>query len=286
MSGDVFQVLTPGMGATLQDGGRLGWRRFGVPPGGPMDDHAALWANRLLDNPVTAPVLELLLQGATLVALRDAWIVVTGAAATATVPLWRVVRVAEGEHIEFHRNHSGVWTYVAIAGGFLAPTVLGSVSGYPRAGIGCVLATNHVLRSADAEFELPAGVGGIALSPSERRNYSSPPALHVWPGPQWDLFNALDKEVFFSQTWRVSAQCDRVGYRLEGEPLRSVPGQMISEPVRLGTVQVPGSGRPIVTMRDGPTVGGYPKLGLVDSADLSWLAQCRPGQRVRFELLS
>ena len=285
MNRDVFRVLTPGMGATLQDGGRTGWRRFGMPSGGPMDDHAALWANRLFDNPAMAPVLEVLLQGVKLVALRDAWVVVTGADATANVPLWRAIRITPGQRLEFHRNRSGVWTYVAVAGGFSAPTVLGSVSGYPRGRIGSVLAANDVLQTADAAFQLPVGVAGIALSPAERRNYESPPRVHVWPGPQWDLFSAEDRDVLFAQAWRVSAQSDRVGYRLEGEPLRSVSHQIISEPVLVGTVQVPESGQPIVTMRDGPTVGGYAKIGLVDSADLSWLAQCRPGQRIRFALM-
>jgi allophanate hydrolase subunit 2 len=93
----------------------------------------------------------------------------------------------------------------------------------------------------------------------------------------------VDRELFFTQVWTVTSQSDRVGYRLGGAPLGSRLPQLISEPVRVGTVQVPENGLPIVTMRDGPTVGGYPKLGMVDPADVSWLAQCRPGQKVRFQ---
>src|SRR5438093_6268474 len=99
MNLEVFEILEPGLGATWQDRGRIGWRRFGVPPSGAMDEHAASWANRLLDNPSTAPVLELLLQGARLGVLQDIWIAVTGAEAEATVRTWSAVRVKAGEVI-------------------------------------------------------------------------------------------------------------------------------------------------------------------------------------------
>jgi antagonist of KipI len=93
----------------------------------------------------------------------------------------------------------------------------------------------------------------------------------------------MDRQRFFDEPWTVTSQSDRVGYRLFGTSLTSKLPQMISEPVRMGTIQVPESGQPIVMMRDGPTVGGYPKLGVLDSADVAWLAQCRPGQHIRFQ---
>jgi allophanate hydrolase subunit 2 len=111
----------------------------------------------------------------------------------------------------------------------------------------------------------------------EIRDHSSPPALRVWNGPQRAMFS----DAFFEQEWTVTPQSNRVGYRLAGEPLAFEKRELLSEPVRVGTIQMPENGLPIVTMRDGPTVGGYPKLGMVDPADLSWLAQCRPGQKVR-----
>ena len=93
----------------------------------------------------------------------------------------------------------------------------------------------------------------------------------------------MDRQLFFGEPWTVTSQSDRVGYRLSGTPLTSKLPQLISEPMRTGTIQVPENGQPIVMMRDGPTVGGYPKLGLLDAADVAWLAQCRPGQQVRFQ---
>src|SRR6058998_2565351 len=100
----VLRVLSPGLGASVQDRCRIGWRRFGVPFSGAMDDHAASWANRLLDNPSNAPVVELLLQGARLTVLRDVWIAVTGAEAQATIPNWSALRVKASEVIEFRQN--------------------------------------------------------------------------------------------------------------------------------------------------------------------------------------
>jgi allophanate hydrolase subunit 2 len=117
---------------------------------------------------------------------------------------------------------------------------------------------------------------------NEQRDYHSPPPLRVWPGPQWNSFREAERQKFFAQNWTVSSQSDRVGYRLTGDPLNTQREQIISEPVRVGTIQIPENGQPIVTLRDGPTVGGYPKLGLVDAADLSWLVQCSAGQQVRF----
>ena len=287
MSLNIFQVLATGLGAALQDQGRFGWRRFGVPSSGAMDDHAADWANRLLDNPAKAPVMELLWQGAKLAALNDVWISITGADAESNVSMWRVVRVRAGEVIQFPRLRSGLWIYMAVEGGFDAPCLLGSASVFPRGQLGQALAPGHILgRKPDQHFQLPPGVAGRVVAAKEQRNYEAPPALRVWPGPQWDHFVEADRALFFNQDWAVSSRSDRVGYRLTGEPLKAVSTQIISEPVRVGSVQIPENGQPIVTMRDGPTVGGYLKLGLIHPADLSWLAQCRPGQKVRFQAIN
>ena len=287
MSAEAFEVLDPGLGATLQDGGRPGWRRFGVPRGGAMDSHAAQWANRLLDNPRDAPVVELLLQGAKLKALRDGWTAVTGAAEAASVPAWRAVRLHQGEILQFSTADAGVWIYLAVDGGFDGPRKLGSVGVYARGQLGSPFGRGDILlRAAGAPFALPGGVAGRMVDWHEKRHYRTPPRLRVWPGPQWNFFNEDDRGLFFGQEWLVSAQSDRVGYRLSGRPLRPSEEQILSEPVLEGSIQVASDGQPIVTMRDGPTVGGYPTLGLVDGADLSWLAQCRPGVKVRFEAVA
>lgn len=284
MGREILEIIDPGLGATVQDAGRVGWRRFGVPPGGVMDDHAAAWANRLLDNPDGAPVVEFLLQGARLRVLRDCWIAVAGADAEANVPPGRAVRVQAGDRIGFARRRSGVWIYLAAEGGFEAPRFLRSASVYPRGQLGRALRSGDKLsRTTGVSFQLPDQVAGRIVDWRERRDYDSPPPLRVWRGPQWEFFGRAERERFFTEEWTVTSQSDRVGYRLEGPPVKPANAQIISEPVLVGSVQVPDSGLPIVTMRDGPTVGGYPKLGLIEPADLSWLAQCRPGQKVKFK---
>ena len=286
MTEDAMAVIQPGLGLSVQDRRRIGWRKFGVPPSGPMDTHASTWANRLLDNPPDAPLLELVLQGARLLVLQDVWVAVTGADASSTIPAWRVVRVRKGEEIRFPESRSGVWIYLAVEGGFAVPTPLGCASTYARAGLGSIgHAGSRWRRRVAMPFSLPDGVASRSVPALERRDYARPPELRVWPGPQRPAFPEADAAAFFERTWTISSRSDRLGYRLNGDPLAGVPPHNLSEPVRVGTVQVPAGGLPIVTMWDGPTVGGYPKLGLIHPEDLTWLAQCRPGQAVRFRPL-
>jgi allophanate hydrolase subunit 2 len=189
-----------------------------------------------------------------------------------------VVNLQAGEELSIGRLTNGVWVILALAGGFISRPWLGSVSAYARAGVGVLVKSGLELfaqaprvRSADR-----------LISPAERRDRQPTPPLLVWPGPQWDQFAPEERRRFFQQAWTVSRQCDRVGYRLEGEPLRVPAGEMISEPQPVGAIQIARDGRPIVLMRDGPAVGGYPKMGILDPGELSRLAQCAPGGLVRF----
>jgi biotin-dependent carboxylase-like uncharacterized protein len=284
---EIAKVLHAGMGGSVQDRGRVGWRKFGVPTGGVMDDHAAEWANRLLDNPPGTPVVEVLLQGARLSFVQDAWIAVTGAETTASVPTWRAVRVRGGERLEFAHNGPGVWSYIAVEGGWSAPLTMGSASADTRAGFGMILRPDLLLRRRPGRsFYLPEGVASRAVPPLERRNYQAPPLLRVWPAPQSADIPSAARDAFFAQNWTVSTQSDRVGYRLLGAALSCSSSLLLSEPVRVGTIQLPDNGLPIVTLRDGPTIGGYLKLGVLQDTDISWLTQCRPGQTVRFRQAS
>lgn len=279
-----LRILSPGVGLSVQDRGRAGFGRFGVPRGGTMDSMAASWANRLLENPESAAVLELCLQGQRLEMLADGWLAVVGSTAPRGRDRNSAFRVRAGEVLEFPPGPGGVWTCLAIPGGFAGERLLDSFSANPRAGIGRTLAAGDELTTQEeARFQLPAAVAGRSVPWNEVPDLNHPAPLRVWPGPQWDSFPAADRERFFGSEWTVSSQCDRVGYRLTGQTLKPEPAEIISEPVLPGSIQVPASGLPIVTMPDGPTIGGYPKLGLVDLADLPRLAQCRPGQRVRFE---
>lgn len=277
---EVLEVLRTGLGASVQDLGRAGWRRFGVPPSGVMDPHAAAWANRLVGNSDGAPVIELLMQGADFRVLSARRFAVAGAEAGAGLSSWRARSLEKGVRLAFPQNRKGLWTYLAVQGGFDVELVMGSASAYPRGGIGGMLRPGERL-SAAGEAEPPhVGDGWVAWS--EQRDYDAPPLLKIWRGPQWVLFDEPERRCFLDAEWEVSLRSDRVGYRLEGARLNAPAGEIRSEPVLVGSVQVPPNGQPIVTMRDGPTVGGYPKIGIVDPESLSWLAQCRPGVRFRW----
>jgi biotin-dependent carboxylase-like uncharacterized protein len=283
-SNAVLRVLDTGLGASIQDAGRRGWQRFGVPQSGWMDEHAARTAHRLLENDPGAPLLEMLLQGAMIEALQSVWIALTGADVDATIPTWRVCHLAAGEVVHLRSCRSGVWSYLAVEGGFEAPRVFASY--YARGKIGEPVIQGTSLARADRErFSLPVAVSGRTAPWADRRDYSAPPAIRVWHGPQWDQFSAEARDVFLGSEWKVSAQSDRVGYRLTGPAIPGERPNLASEPVRFGSVQIPNGGQPIVTMKDGPTVGGYPKIALVEPEDLAWVAQTRPGLSVRFKLI-
>ncbi|MGB0582555.1 MAG: biotin-dependent carboxyltransferase family protein [Limisphaerales bacterium] len=281
----LLEIVSPGMGMTVQDLGRIGWRRFGVPMSGAMDDHSLRIANQLVGNPPGTPGLEMLLQGQRIRVREDAWISVTGADSSSTIADWHAAKVHKGSEIVFPVNRSGVWIYLAVAGGVTAPSWFGSASVCPRAQIGSALQSgDQLFRATESSVQLPGAVAGRVAAWEEQRNFQKPPVFRVWPGPQRDWFSESELDRFFENSWKISSQSDRTGYRLEGEPI-SVPDRgLISEPVRIGSVQIPPNGQPIVTMRDGPTVGGYPKIGMLDPRDLSWLVQCRPGQDVQFTL--
>jgi biotin-dependent carboxylase-like uncharacterized protein len=251
-----------------------------------MDRHASECANRILDNPPHAVVVECVLQGARFQAVADVWIALTGADASANVPMWEAVQLRSSDIVELPRNRAGVWTYLAVEGGFEAERWAGSASVFPRGGLGVSLAAGALLEGAHRDAgPRGSGFGRQAVAVIEPPDYTAGPTLRVWRGPQWGSWPERARRGFFERPWTVSSRSDRAGYRLHGDPMEAPAESDISEPVRVGTVQVPGSGHPIVTMRDGPTVGGYPKLALLQQADVSRLAQCRPGSQVRFQLI-
>jgi biotin-dependent carboxylase-like uncharacterized protein len=280
----VLRVIDPGFGAAFQDQGRHGWKRFGVPPGGAMDMHAASMANRLLNNPPWAPVIELLVQGAKFEVLDPVWLALTGADMWANHPSWRALELSEGDDIILPHNRSGVWGYLAIDGGFAAPEWLDSASTLASAGLGRPLAKGDLLfrKPTEPRFSLPSGVSGRRAAPAECRRYHEPPPLRLWRGPQWDWFPEPARRAFLEQPWTVATQSNRVGYRLTGRAIDVPDRPLVSEPILVGSIQVPPDGQPLVILRDGPTVGGYPKLALIDSECVNRLVQCRPGQAVAF----
>jgi len=287
-----LEVLEVNGLATLQDSGRKDWRRFGVPSSGPMDVFAFYAANALANNPPECAAMEIGLGDATFQAMQDCAIAVTGAGYQLSIyiwefPLWSSFFVRAGWKISFHKIDDGMWAYLAVAGGIQAQSILGSRSTYLRGAFGGFkgrqVQAGDVIRTdnrSHAFFEIAART----LPKEARPAYTQTPILDVMMGPQTKYFTDKSIETFLSSEYSVSLTSDRMGYRLEGPVLtQRNKMELISEGMTFGAIQVPSNGQPIVMMADGPSTGGYPKIGAVASADLPLLAQCVPNRsRIRF----
>jgi 5-oxoprolinase (ATP-hydrolysing) subunit C len=282
-----LRVLVPGPFTTLQDGGRVGWLRYGVPGSGALDPRALAVANLLVGNPPEAGALELTLGGAAFTVEGGA---VRLAVAGAEMPLaidghaaagGRSHRLAAGAVLRIGAARAGARAYLAVSGGFSAAPVFGSVATHMRAGIG-----GFAGRTLAAGDFLPVA-GKAPAGPERRLAGDLPPAparLRVVLGPQDEYFTAEAVAALVGSAYRVGARSDRMGYRLEGPALAHARGfNVISDAIAPGSIQLPGDGQPIVLLADRQTTGGYPKIATIISADLAALGQMRPGDSVRFE---
>lgn len=278
--------------ATIQDSGRLGWRKFGVPTSGAMDAFAFRAANLLAGNDSNCAAVEIGLGDITFRALHDCVIAVAGIGFGLSVyiwdfPPWSSYYVRGGWTIRLSKLDLGMWAYIAISGGVQTPPILGSASTYLRGPFGGFdgrqLQAGDVLWSGTPSRPLD-GLAARMLPEEARPQYGNDPVLDVIMGPQDRYFTDESIETFLSSEYTVSPTSDRMGYRLEGADLtHRAMTELLSEGMTMGAIQVPSSGQPIVMMADSPTTGGYPKIGTVVSADLPLLAQCVPGKsKIRF----
>ncbi len=280
----VAEIIATGMGIAFQDQGRPGWRRFGVPPGGAMDLGSAQLANELLHNHPNDTVLELTMHGAVLKFHCDTWLAITGAGSTAEFQAHSARMVHAGEVLKFLPTPDGLWTYLAIPGGWHAAQWFGSSSYYLRGNLGSPINVGTILESTTNRCRpFAKSIATRILSPENRLEMTPPPTgFPIYPGPQFDQFPEKSRQQLVNETWRISPQSDRTGFRLEGMALALAP-DITSEAVLPGSFQVPGTGQPIITMPDGPTVGGYPKMAWMEPATLWRLAQCPPGSHISFQ---
>jgi biotin-dependent carboxylase-like uncharacterized protein len=267
----MIEVLEPGPLATVQDRGRPGLAHLGVPPSGAADPRAHALGNRLVGNPPDAAALEATLAGPRLRFAQGALVALAGA-------LHRpAFEVGAGEVLELGPFGGGARVYVAVRGGIGVEPVLGSRSTDLMSGLGPpVLRAGDVLPVGDEVAGPPEDVPAAGALPAE-------PVLRVIPGPRADWFAPDALDALTAQAWRMSPASNRVGIRLQGEPLRwSRRQELRSEGLVTGSLQVPPNGLPILLGPDHPTTGGYPVLSVVVSDDLWLAAQLRPGDTVRF----
>ena len=283
-----FSVISPGLFTTVQDSGRFGYQKFGVPVTGVLDCFAARIANFLVGNDSSCALLEVTVGGPSLFVVNDAFVAVTGADLEITlqvnsIPTWEAFRVRPGDILEIGAVRSGCRGYLAVTGGIAVPSVMGSRSCYLGGKLGgfdgrALQAGDKIQRGPGVFLEQPRKFPGdlIPRLPSEI-------VLRAIPGPQDDYFDA-DLEKFFNATFVVSPDANRMGYRLDGPKIRQkegMPASIISESSFPGGVQIPPNGLPIILLGE-QTVGGYAKIATVISSDLDRVGQASPGDTIRF----
>lgn len=272
----------------MQDLGRPGYQRFGVPIGGAMDRVACIIANRLVGNDPSAACLEITAGGAVFEATAPCVIAVTGGDLGATLnerplPTWTSTLVRPGQRIAFEGRRQGARAYLALAGGVDAPLVLGSRSTYLPGRFGGLggrtLQTDDVIRPVSPALDLVRLAGHIWPTPVD---YT--PLIRILPfRASPDLTDLIDLTDLTTLSWRVGATSNRIGLRLEGAMLRiAQAGDLPSFGVFPGVIQLPPDGRPILLMADAQPTGGYPVIGVAIQADLHRAAQLLPGDEVRF----
>lgn len=290
-----LRVISAGLGTSVQDAGRIGGQRFGIPTAGALDRVAMAAANTIVGNPPATAVLDMLYIGATLEVVADsvrvacvglgAELEVTEEGATRRVGGDQSVRVTHGARLRAIVGKNVISCTLAIEGGIALPPVMGSLSTYARARIGGmegrVLANGDLLPIVrpDAEERPEMGLPDLELA--------VPPRIRVVLGPQDDYFTPDALATFLGESYLITRAADRMGMRLEGPVLAHAKGfNIVSDGIAPGSIQVPGDGLPIILLADRQTTGGYPKIATVASVDLPALGRVGPGSVLRFGAVS
>ncbi|MDA8135567.1 MAG: biotin-dependent carboxyltransferase family protein [Desulfobacteraceae bacterium] len=284
-----LRIISPGGYTTIQDRGRFGFQHMGIPVSGVLDAFAFTLANFLVGNPDNTPVMEITVMGPSLEIRKEMDIALTGAQMGISVngiPMdqWVSIRVRPGDLVSIGQVRSGCRAYLAFGGGIRVPEIMGSFSTYVGGKIGGFkgrpLQKEDLLETGDASLLTRPR----ALPPSLVPVYSSEPVIRAIPGPQAEYFDTGLNTLFQSE-YTVTVKADRMGYRLQGEPIpikSGMPKSIVSEPSMPGGIQLPADEQPIILLVE-QTVGGYAKIATVISSDLPLVAQTTPGDTLRFE---
>ncbi|HTJ12788.1 MAG TPA: biotin-dependent carboxyltransferase family protein [Dinghuibacter sp.] len=295
-----IQVIKQGIADSLQDLGRRGYQHLGINPGGVMDEVACRVANMLVGNEPAEAVLELHFPAGSFLFQEEALIALAGADFGATInrtpiPLHTPVVIGRNSVLEFKRPTRGAHCYLAVRDGFRAPRWLNSYSTNLRARVG-----GYNGRILEKQDEIPFYTAGISPSITGNRDmvvlpwqadvqalYDGGDRIRLVEGHEWDWLNEPSRQLLTCLPFTISAQSDRMGYRLKGPSLKAVSNrQMISTGVTRGTIQLLPSGDLIVLMADHQSTGGYPRLAHVAGVDVPRLAQYRFNEQVGFEIIS
>jgi len=288
-----IKIIKAGMLTTIQDMGRYGYQETGMAVSGVMDTRSTALANILVGNEETEGVLEVTIMGPTIEFTADNIIAITGGDLGAALdgkelPRYEAVLVKAGQTLSFAMPKSGARAYVAFAGGRDVPVVMGSKSTNLKSKIGGFegrkLETGDAIGFTAPKTDLPnLAQRKLPVPDFSAREHE----LRVVLGPQDDCFPQSSIDTFFNNVYTISNEYDRMGCRMQGEVIKhKVGGDIITDGISFGAVQVPSHGNPIVMMADHQTTGGYTKIGNVISVDLPILAQCMPGHKIHFKWIS
>lgn len=280
-------ILDPGPLTTIQDLGRPGYLRVGIPESGPMDREAFVLANRLVGNADGEAGLECTLMGPRVEFTDERVVAVTGADMPVAlngveVPRWQAFTVKRGDVLKLGAAKGGVRGYLAVAGGVDTPPALGSRATYVRGQLGGL--AGRGLKKGDRVPLGPPHAARLGRVRADRvPDYSGEPKIRVVLGPQDDRFTESGIAAFLDGPYEMLPQSDRMGARLRGPSIEHVRGHdIVSDGVPLGGIQVVGDRQPIVLLVDRQSTGGYTKIATVCSFDIGRVGQIKPGQRLRF----
>ncbi|KIL52934.1 5-oxoprolinase subunit C family protein [Jeotgalibacillus campisalis] len=304
----MIRIIEPGLLSTIQDEGRHGFQQYGIITNGVMDPFALRIANYIVGNEKDEAGIEVTLTGPTIQFEESMLIAVCGADYSALIdnepmPLWRPVLVQKGSTLHMKFSKKGCRAVIAVGGGLDIPAVMNSKSTYVRAGIGGfkgrALEKEDVLQIGPLSEQTKQIIHSLtkkgktymtsdwSISAAYLNDLYERETIRVMKGRQYDEFSESSRNEFWEETYKLSPQSDRMGFRLNGPVLeRTVSEELLSEAVSFGTIQVPSDGEPIILLADRQTIGGYPKIGQVASIDLPVLAQKKPGESLRFEKIS
>jgi len=286
---EVMKIIKPGLATSVQDLGRRGYQQYGVVVSGAMDDFALQVANLLVGNSRGEAGLEIALMGPEIFMLKDTVIAVCGADLSPkldgeSISNWKSYGVEKGQILTFGKPQNGGYAYVAVAGGVKTPEVMGSKSTYVKTEMGGYkgryLKKGDYVETGAAEYELKR-LTGRSIKVTNAMDYHAHNRIRIVLGPDSQGFSEESIQHFLTSAYRITAQSDRMGYRLDGPALEG-EADIISDAVLPGTIQVPANGKPIVLLADRQTTGGYARIASVISIDLPYVAQQRTGKELRF----
>ncbi len=297
-----IRILQSGLLTTLQDLGRTGFRQLGINLTGVMDSTAAILTNYLVGNAASEGVLEFHFPMGEFLVEQDVLLAFGGSdfqlkADTTRLENWRPYLIAAGTRIVSSGKPKGCRLYLAVCGGFAATPWLDSISTHLKAEAGGF--QGRALQKGDVvpiknsiagkSKTPPTGIVKLPwkIAPSVVKDLYSCEACQIIAGPEWDLLTPQARETFLTQAFKITSQSDRMGYRLNGQPLERINGvELVSSAVTKGTIQLLPDGQLIVLMADHQTTGGYPRIGTVTHGSFSALAQQTSGSMIQFSLSS